>query len=397
MNADWIEYQVELKSKGVLERTGITIGKNEYLTVRSKGSNVTAMCWGITVGDIDTNVSTTIATNTATTTPVWNTTSPLPDVINGEGTATRLSVVDAGTVTYSLTSGSLPAGLTLNPTTGTLDGATTSGAYTAGGVASSVTIAASNGTNSASRVFNITKRWRDGSTWSSAASSAQAIKNLTGTTSDGTYWIKLPSGPCLTYCIMNNAVASGGWMLAMKGNRGTTFAFDSAYWSTVATLNDDDVSRSLGNSKYRIFNDFSGTEIAAVFPDVNAGGTMGSSAGGWTWRDTMPVSGTLLNLFAAGTQYVKLTGSSVSSSSFYSGSQFSNQTGYQWYGFNYADNNSQRVRWGFGWNNETGPDSNDVTGGIGVKSTAASAGDFIYCCQVNSGVNRQMAMEVYVR
>ena len=80
-----------------------------------------------------------------------------------------------------------------------------------------------------------------------------------------------------------------------------------------------------------------------------------------------------------------------------SGSGFSNQNGYQWYGFNYTGNNNNRVRWGFGWNNEGDQNSNDVSGGIAPVRSGASAGDHIYCCQGTTGVNRTIRAEIWVK
>ena len=55
------------------------------------------------------------------------------------------------------------------------------------------------------------------------------------------------------------------------------------------------------------------------------------------------------------------------------------------------------MRWGFGWNNEGGESSNDVCSGIGHRRTDASAGDFIYCCQSTTGVNRTCRAEIWVQ
>jgi hypothetical protein len=81
------------------------------------------------------------------------------------------------------------------------------------------------------------------------------------------------------------------------------------------------------------------------------------------------------------------------------GSGFSNQGGFQRWAINYNGNASARVRWGFGWNNETDQASNDVSGGIGMDSSygSFSAGDRINCCQIVTGVNRSARFELWVR
>ena len=58
---------------------------------------------------------------------------------------------------------------------------------------------------------------------------------------DGYYYIKFNQlGGRYIYCIMNEAYFGGGWMLAMRGVRGsTTFKYDSSYWTDTRTLNDE--------------------------------------------------------------------------------------------------------------------------------------------------------------
>ena len=83
--------------------------------------------------------------------------------------------------------------------------------------------------------------------------------------------------------------------------------------------------------------------------------------------------------------------------SMWQGSGFSAQGGFQWYGFNYTGSSNNAMRWGFGWNNEGNESSNDVCTGIGHRRTDASAGDFIYCCQSTTGINRTCRAEIWVQ
>lgn len=46
-NAEYIEYDVQLAPKGVLERTGIVIEGNAYVVVRSSQANVNVVAYGI--------------------------------------------------------------------------------------------------------------------------------------------------------------------------------------------------------------------------------------------------------------------------------------------------------------------------------------------------------------
>jgi hypothetical protein len=46
-NAEYIEFDVQLAPKGVLERTGVVIESNAYVVVRSDQASVNAMVYGI--------------------------------------------------------------------------------------------------------------------------------------------------------------------------------------------------------------------------------------------------------------------------------------------------------------------------------------------------------------
>ena len=77
-----------------------------------------------------------------------------------------------------------------------------------------------------------------------AASSAEEIKQNYPSATDGVYWINLPNvGPTQVYCLMDNAYDGGGWMLAMKATQGTTFRYNSSYWTSSNTLNTTSLNR----------------------------------------------------------------------------------------------------------------------------------------------------------
>jgi len=243
-------------------------------------------------------------------------------------------------------------------------------------------------------------------TWSTAsgcaAYSCGAIKAVTGTNTDGVYSISMSgTSPTNHYCIMNNAVNGGGWMLVMKAAAsGGTFQYSSSHWTSVSTLNPTDTTRNAGDAKYSGFDYFLATDVMAIFPDLNGAfyDYYEHSFNRYNGRNGAAIS---LSTFFAATQ--GSGGYRISPGKSFPGwrsGYFSSQGGFQWYGFNYntAAGGGMNVRWGFGWNNEGDEGSNDLTNGIGLGSNAGwSAGDRIGCCQDTTGVNRQMRVEMYVR
>jgi hypothetical protein len=223
---------------------------------------------------------------------------------------------------------------------------------------------------------------------------------------------------------MNSAVNGGGWMMAMKATRGTTFNYDSSLWTTVGTLNKRDANRNDNDAKFDTMNYCEATDIMAIWPDMGAtGGSVNVAGYSWTWIENNFNSGvkkTLVNFFST----------TVGTSGAFGGSglfkqdaktfagwggtgKFSGQTDIRFYGFNYvphpAYGSTAKVRWGFGWNEngeglfpgiDVGPKgTNDVSGGIGMNTGwgSYSAGDYIACCQDTTGINRSARVEVYVR
>jgi hypothetical protein len=163
-------------------------------------------------------------------TPDWSTTSgTVANVVEDEAmTSVQLSATDpeGSSVSYSVTSGALPTGLSLS-SSGLITGTpNVSDTYSPSGVTHNFTVAATDGTNTTSRAFNIIRKWRDGSSSSLAATSADEIKQLTGTTTTQTYWININNTPTEILCDMDgtytNSSGSGrydstkGYMLYMS-------------------------------------------------------------------------------------------------------------------------------------------------------------------------------------
>ena len=149
-------------------------------------------------------------------TPSWvSDASPtvLSDIIQSDSISSlSVSATDpeSGTLSYSISSGSLPTGVTLNAD-GTITGTPSGGSYASGGESFTPTIQATDGSNTITRTFNIVRKWRDGSTSALANSSAANILSINSSATDGFYYITINGTPKEVYCDM----AGGGWMYIM--------------------------------------------------------------------------------------------------------------------------------------------------------------------------------------
>ena len=350
-NDEFIEYDVVIGPRGVLERTGITVSPTQYLVVRSNIDNVNAVVFGITMGE-ESGVS---AISSA---PVWVTSTSLSDAAAGDTAAIQLQAGspknNATSITYTLASGTLPAGTSLS-SAGLISGTVSTSGYNAAGVATSFTVTASDGSQSTSRTFNITRRWFDGLTAANAATSAQQIKSLLGTNTDGVYWINLPVvGATQIYCIMDTNWNGGGWMMAMKATTGTTFNFDATYWTVTNTLNPSDNTQNNADAKFHSFNYFGAKDVMARWPGITTG-TGGSITGRgvWTWLENDFVGGfrvPLCDFFRNHTSYgswayyganqVPYGGLFKKDAKLFSGwanGVFSSQVDIRFYGFNFRN------------------------------------------------------------
>ena len=287
----------------------------------------------------------------------------------------------------------------------------------ANGTTYTFTVAALNsrgyGAESASSNQTTTTLLLDGSSVSRANTSAAAIKALTGTNTDGVYYINLPTvGVKPIYCIMNSSAAGGGWMMAFKATRGTTFSYSSSHWNSVTTLNTGSTDRSDADAKFDTMNYYQGNSLMALFPDIttNGGGLGSNPYGCWSWyhanymsgynRATTAPSGstsTMINYFGSVNRVFYQDAKTWNG---WQSGIWSSQADIRFYGFNWTDNLNSR--WGFGWNENGGglfpngaEGSDDVSGGIGT--TYFSAGDQINCCQDSTGINRSARVEVYIK
>lgn len=250
--------------------------------------------------------------------------------------------------------------------------------------------------------------------------SAVQLKQDNGYNSDGVYYISINGVSTPTYCIMNSAIDGGGWMMMMKGTRGTTFNYAANYWTSNNVLNVDQYNRNDGDAKFNHFNYFAGKDMLALWPDIGQGGSISVSGYPWIWLQNNYSDGarvTPLSFFQIDNYPINPGGSGkfIKDAKTFSGwasGVFSSQVDVRFYGFNYkgySGNTGNGVRWGFGWN-ENGEGlypsanvqyigTNDVSGGIGMGSTYGnySAGDMIACCQDTIGIQRSARFEMYVR
>jgi hypothetical protein len=186
----------------------------------------------------------------------------------------------------------------------------------------------------------------------------------------------------------------GGWTMALKATQGTTFNYDSNYWTTNNVLNDTDLSRNDADAKYRSFNETQSTDIMARWPDF--GDTRWLHNDAWTSR-------TALTGFNEYRNWGNHTSSPYFNSTYFSSQVVqSGPPGPSAWGTKLGDlgGTVSGARWGFRFN-ENGPGdwgSDDVGGGIGIRLPGRlySAGDWYNCCGT-SGMNRSARVELYVR
>jgi hypothetical protein len=179
---------------------------NATSTSRTSGSVLVATFDGTQFADAQEDYSIKVSNNTGlaftytdslavNASPAWVTAaSPttLATVYNDtavSGSTIQVSATDpeGGSVTYSLDSGALPTGMTVN-SDGTITGTPTGGTATSGGETFTPVIAASDGTNSVNRTFAILRKWIVGSESGAAATSIASLYDAG--VADGMIWFQ---------------------------------------------------------------------------------------------------------------------------------------------------------------------------------------------------------------
>ena len=274
----------------------------------------------------------------------------------------------------------------------------------------------------------------DGLTEETAGRSAYDIKLASCTNTNGIYWIRRDkySKPFKIYCIMDSNFYGGGWMLAMKGaNTGSDFTYNSSHWKNESLLNETDYPTSLNDrvnksSKYDIFNYYKVSSCLAIFDEADTGASNTDFCKGWVWYNEIFYDGSLSlkDFYAQGKEqfvyyssgnhdfgsgkdrrYVKSQSASDFTSyilnGVYNEKVWARQEQFQAYGFNINPyGHRHAVRWGGTFNENHGgvPDSNDVSGGIGVEAQQWNAGNVPICCESRSGVRlKQMGFKWYIK
>lgn len=253
--SEWIEFDTGVAPKDAYEKTGIAVSPGRYVIVRSSNSETTAVCYGVT------NRSAAPAGITRNFgNPPTFTTATSQTVLSGQAVSIQLATDNevGETVTYAVTSGSLPPGLTLSAG-GLISGTVPTSGYPSSPVTFTPTITATdNRTLATPQIFNITRRWNDGSTALLAAPNAQAIKAMTGTTTNAAYWIDTGSGAVQTFCLMSTPT---GYMLAAKiaatSAVATDWSFSGANWTRTSTLNEAGIANnSAGDAVGRAYYEY---------------------------------------------------------------------------------------------------------------------------------------------
>jgi hypothetical protein len=219
--------------------------------------------------------------------PIWSTQAGVIAIANEQAVlTTTVLAVDANnlTLTYSITSGSLPVGLTLNSSTGVISGTTPT---VTANTTSTFTISVSNGTNSSSRVFSITvnNSTNEPPVWSTAAGSIGSVNmnssfNYSLSATD-------PNSDSISYSIASGSLPAGLSMNSLGVITGTT--------STVSSTTTSNFTVSANDGHGGIVNRiFSITVMATSYTVTNSMRLFYPSQTAWLER-TPPSNGSNIN------------------------------------------------------------------------------------------------------
>jgi len=164
--------------------------------------------------------------------PAWSTASGSLGEVYEDVTISTITTsatdTDGDTIVYSVQSGTLPTGLSLNSSTGAITGTpNVNDTYASGGVTHNFTLRATANSKTADRAFSILRKWKDGSTQALAAQYGSEVIDIRGGSfTAGKYWLTGLTASALT--AQEVYVDTDGFMLFYR-HAGTGGSFNATY------------------------------------------------------------------------------------------------------------------------------------------------------------------------
>jgi hypothetical protein len=172
--------------------------------------------------------------------PLWTTgigsvATVFDNLTNGTTVATLVASDPDGTsIAYSVVSGSLPTGMSLNSSTGVIS--VTSSIAVASATTSNFTVRATSNSQTVDRAFSITVNLAlDGSSSARASASALSLYNDYSLRTDGNYWINVSGTAAEVHCLLSSTFAAGFYSPNSAKAGWTQFA--QRYTPTSGSLN----------------------------------------------------------------------------------------------------------------------------------------------------------------
>ena len=306
--------------------------------------------------------------------PSWSTAAGnigtvIEDVTLSSPLTVSATDAEGDTVSYSVSSGSLPSGLSLGSANGQITGTPNVNDSYSSGVTHTFDLRATANSKTADRTFNILRKFSDGASASAFATSASAIKTLTSTTTDGYYWIKASgmANAAQLWCDMNTD--GGGYMRFWWFNTLEQNGAVNGSWQSGTKFGIADISTIAYDQYYgygRIPSGVTPTKIMVKGTSSDQTSTNPPGYAIWTFNSGNSTSNAMKDSMQNGNTKSMSSRDSFPSSS---GSLDTHYSNFQASGMN--------DHWGYGTNitggsaNESSFDLNDDTG---RDNTAFSAG-----------------------
>lgn len=154
-------------------------------------------------------------------TPSWTTgVGSVGTVYEDVAASIQLAATDpeGSSLTYSITSGALPTGMSLSSTGAITGTPNVNDSYAANGVTHNFTVTASDGANSVPRAFSILRKWKVGETAETAVTPSEISNIVSYGVPSSVYYIDLPTVGATPFYI-DTQYDGGGWVLALSGDR----------------------------------------------------------------------------------------------------------------------------------------------------------------------------------